>query len=652
MNADRKGAPGSMTRHKKNLHAEPAAKIDSAQVFDALIARLAQLQTELKQVWETLAPAFAGLNRFHRTSAQNLIHYLALRRHDLRQLQTDLTRHGISSLGRAEPFVMSNVEKVLKLLHRIVRRNYSSTDDGGRPLGFDESREILKYRTQTLFDAEPETRKVRIMVTLPSEAASNYELVRELLAAGMNCARINCAHDRPADWKKMVENLRRAEKELKLGCRICFDIAGPKLRTGPMQDGPRVLKWKPRRDSFGRLLAPAQIWLTPHDRPQPAPAGVVRLEFPAKFLEHVAAGDRIRFRDARGSTRKILVTEQIGESFLAEAEQTAYVEPATEFKLKGSAGHKKKHHANAVNIPPLEQYIAVDKGDTLILTADQTPGRPAGNDENGDILLPARIPCTLPEIFRDVRVGEPIWLDDGKIGGVIKNVGERELVVEITQTPLGGAKLRADKGINLPESDLSLASLTEKDLEDLRFVVEYADIVGYSFVRSGADVVDLQRKLKELDAAHLGIILKIETRKAFENLPSILLTAMDRPAVGVMIARGDLAVELGFERLSEVQEEILWMCEAAHMPVIWATQVLEQYSKEGVFSRAEITDAAMSERAECVMLNKGEFMVEAVGVLDDILRRMESHQDKKRAMMRRLQLAEKFFADLESHGLR
>ena len=128
----------------------------------------------------------------------------------------------------------------------------------------------------------------------------------------------------------------------------------------------------------------------------------------------------------------------------------------------------------------------------------------------------------------------------------------------------------------------------------------------------------------------------METRRAFELLPELILAAMSSPAIGIMIARGDLAVECGYERLAEVQEEILWICEAAHVPVVWATQVLESLAKDGQPSRAEITDAAMSERAECVMLNKGPHILEAVDLLDRILRRMEAHQHKKRAMLRRL----------------
>lgn len=124
--------------------------------------------------------------------------------------------------------------------------------------------------------------------------------------------------------------------------------------------------------------------------------------------------------------------------------------------------------------------------------------------------------------------------------------------------------------------------------------------------------MSLLNSLEGHNASHLGIMLKIETKRGFKNLPSLLMTAMRSSSVGVMIARGDLAVEAGWRRLAEIQEEILWLCEAAHIPVVWATQVLDNLAKEGTPSRAEITDAAMSQRAECVMLNKGPYIIEAM----------------------------------------
>ncbi len=130
-----------------------------------------------------------------------------------------------------------------------------------------------------------------------------------------------------------------------------------------------------------------------------------------------------------------------------------------------------------------------------------------------------------------------------------------------------------------------------------------------------------------------GLMLKIETELAVRNLPRLIVEAGGSGPVSVMIARGDLAVELGLARLSEIQEEILWLCEAAHVPVVWATQVLEGLMKDGHASRAEATDAASGQQADCVMLNKGRFAVEAVRFLDQVLRRMDRHFSKKSPLL-------------------
>jgi pyruvate kinase len=287
-------------------------------------------------------------------------------------------------------------------------------------------------------------------------------------------------------------------------------------------------------------------------------------------------------------------------------------------------------------LPPLPEVIILRVGDELTLTREQLPGTPAQFDDFGRILHTATIACSLPEVFLTVKPDERILIDDGKIGGTIRSVSKNKIVVEITQARESGEKLLPNKGINLPDSQLELDGLTAQDIEDLQFIVKHADMVGLSFVRNSADVELLQKQLKRLKAEELGIVIKIETRAAFENLPELLFSLMRSSTVGVMIARGDLAVECGYERLAEMQEEILWLAEAAHLPVIWATQVLEGLSKSGKPSRAEITDAAMGVRAECVMLNKGAHIIDAIQSLDDILHRMQSHQQKKNSLLRRL----------------
>ena len=162
-------------------------------------------------------------------------------------------------------------------------------------------------------------------------------------------------------------------------------------------------------------------------------------------------------------------------------------------------------------------------------------------------------------------------------------------------------------------------------------VAECADMIGFSFVQRPRDIVALDRALA---AARPGgppmpLVLKIETLEAVRNLPRLIVQAAGTRPTAVMIARGDLAVELGHLRLAEIQEEILWLCEAARIPVIWATEVLDEMVKEGLPSRAETTDAAMAQRAECVMLNKGPNVVEAIGFLAELIGKMSRHQAKK-----------------------
>jgi pyruvate kinase len=178
--------------------------------------------------------------------------------------------------------------------------------------------------------------------------------------------------------------------------------------------------------------------------------------------------------------------------------------------------------------------------------------------------------------------------------------------------------------------------LTKDDLANLDFILEHGDIVSCSFVQSADDVWQIKNELNSRYARITPLILKVETATAVKNLPDILVAASGTRPVGVMIARGDLAVELGPARMAEIQEEILWLCEAAHIPVVWATQVLDTMARRGTSARAEITDAAMSARAECVMLNKGPYIVEAVQLLSEILTRMEAHQDKKFSKLRAL----------------
>lgn len=597
----------------------------------ALIDALWALRTAMLDGEARLAPTLSAIDPTQRPSAVNLVHYLAMRHLDMRDLQERLARMGVSSLGRAETHVLANVDKVLGILHRLGGRPWRPLT-AEEPVGFASGGALLAQHARALFGPPPEARGVRIMVTLPSAAASDEPLVAGLVAAGMDIARINCAHDDAAAWIAMAESVRRQARLAERSVRVLMDLGGPKLRTGAIADAPAVVKLKPERDEFGRVLKPARLRL------HAAGAGHAGSPHPSlgvdvEWLRQLRVGDRIDLFDARDAQRRLLVVERDADSAWLECGRTAYLAAATTLQLQRPYCAVR---ATAVSdLPARPGRLHLRRGD-LLHVLPHGVGRDALAAAPGRRARPACIACTLPEALAQVRRGDRIWFDDGRIGGVVRRGGGKRVEVEITEAREGGERLAADKGINLPDTRLDLPALTSRDLDDLAVVAQHADIVGLSFAQSAADVRRLRQRLADLGAPQLGLILKIETRRGFEHLPEMLLSAMAGPAAGVMIARGDLAVECGYERMAEVQEEILWACEAAHMPVVWATQVLETLAKTGLPSRAEITDAAMGGRAECVMLNKGPHILDAMRTLDDILRRMQAHQAKKRPLMRAL----------------
>ncbi len=606
--------------------------------LEELTEKVLQLRNEVLLAEKT----YGGLDHLHphyRNSARNLLQYLALRLHEVRPLQYELSEWALSSLGRAERKVHATLDTLLRIMHELLNKPW---DPGEKPaVCFEDGRRLLEENTEALLGETPSGRRVRIMVTMPTEAADNYRLALQLLQNGMNCARINCAHDNPAVWGKIIANIRRAEEISGLKCRILMDLGGPKLRTGPLEPGPAVLKLRPRRDEWGQVLAPARLWLFDKEKAPILPDNIPALPVDGQWLAKCRQADTIALRDARHAKRKMKIVDVADGACLVELYKTIYLKEGIELCLE----HKHKaHHAKLSEVPNREQPIALKAGDILLLTRNNTPGRPAVTDETGKVLQHAVIGCSIPEVLDDVQPGEPIWFDDGKIGGLIERIEAGHVQVRITHAKIGGEKLRSEKGINLPETNLRLSALTPEDVEDLKFVVKNADMVGLSFANNANDVNQVIAEMQKLSNRIPGVVIKVETRQGFDNLPEMILTAMRTPVCGVMIARGDLAIECGFGRLAELQEQILWVCEAAHVPVIWATQVLEGLTKQGLPTRAEVTDAAMGQRAECIMLNKGDHVVEATHALDDILRRMQDHQTKKRTTMRKLHLAEKFFA--------
>jgi pyruvate kinase len=263
--------------------------------------------------------------------------------------------------------------------------------------------------------------------------------------------------------------------------------------------------------------------------------------------------------------------------------------------------------------------IKVFYGDRIIICATHSPLK-SKETKSYDAI----VGCTLEKLGSLVNVGDKVFLDDGKIELIIDEIIAEDIVCKVLTRSEEGCKIKDEKGINFPNSDIAIRAICDHDIELLPHICEYADIIGISFAQTSEDITDLIDALDRLGKkGKIGIVAKIETKKGVENLPTILKTLIEYNHSGIMIARGDLAIEIGFENLAYMQEEILDLCTAAHMPVILATQVLENKMKTNIPSRAEISDVVFAHKAECVMLNKGDYEVETIKTLTTILKQMD-----------------------------
>ena len=582
------------------------------------IESLIQLaQKKVKGCKKQLKPVHLDLQ----ISAKNMLHYQGIRSQDMRQLHQKLGALGLSRIAKAQAHIMFSLLTTKAILKGMIEDG--KIDLPRHPLSIKRGKQLIQQNAKKLFGYRSKGRQTRIMVTMPNTAAEDYHLVHDLIDKGMNCARINCAHDSPEVWLDIIKNIRKASKTLGKRCKVAMDLAGPKIRTGQLKSNAAIIKFRPKKDKRGVVVQPITAWLGVNPL---ANSTIPHIPVSKKAIAELKAGSVLFFRDTRNKKREVVLGKKETDSFLAEGFKTFYLTGGIQLytNLK-----KKKGAIKVLDFPTVASPLLLSSGDVLRLDKASILGEPAVYGVDGQLKDIAHISCTSIAVFDSVKEGDTILFDDGKIEGLIKTLKKDHLLIQIGQTKAGKVRLQADKGINFPDTKLKVKGLTAKDKNDLKFVVEHTDIINMSFVNNAADVKELMAEMKALKANEkLGVVLKIETKSGFNNLQAILLEAMKMPKIGVMIARGDLAIEVGWKNIARVQSEMMALCQAGHIPVIWATQVLETLAKKGIPSRAEITDVSMSQRAECVMLNKGPYIIQAVKLLDNILQNLETYQEK------------------------
>lgn len=570
-------------------------------------------------------------NNDNNKSLKNLKEYLNLRSIDAVELQHKLSSIGLSSLSHAQSCVVDSINKDIEILSKLTGKEYFP-DPNEQVLSYEESKKLMINNINVFGakddESDPHSFKTRVMVTLPSEAVDNEKLISDLILSGTSVLRINTAHDDPQTWHQMAKIIQNENIKQNKDTKIYVDLAGPKNRTGtikkvfnPFKIGswrnPKVVELIPRskegatshkalKNNIGELL-PARLVVS--DEMYEACKTKSKI-----YVNDIERAKDIPFR---------LIKEN--DKIFAFANKKITI-------FKHSTIQCGKILSDIYNIELSPQEIRLFIDDEFIITPKDMEGFTNYKHDDNKIYS-AIIGCTNKEIFPYVKEGDEIYIDDGKIGCVVTAIEDIGLICRVFLAKANGTILKEEKGINFPNTDLDISAITPIDEENFDHIVAFADIIGLSFAQSADDIKKLQAMLKEKDKEDIAIAPKIETKMALENLPQIFEQLLKSKNYAVMIARGDLAIEIGFENLPYIQDEIFDICEAAHVPVIYATQILEGKMKNNLPSRAEVTDAGFAQRADCVMLNKGPYVVDTVIILKNILRKAHMIFQKNRQLL-------------------
>jgi pyruvate kinase len=570
-------------------------------------------------------------------SLLNLKQYLILRSQDRTELQEKLFLMSLSSLGRSYAHVAASIDtlydQISSSLHlnEITKRDMSTFHH----LSIAEAILLASQNNTLLFGGKISPKlseqTTSIMLTLPTHAIDNDgALIYELVQRGVQIFRINTAHDSLPVWKAMAEIIIKInqDRDEENKVKIFVDLAGPKIRTQSIQrvNFPVAIGSNKRQKEV-HIFADKTTKTQPervNERTQLKELACLNIE--KSFYKKMKLERPMRIIDSNAKQAYITITELNDSYAVGTIDKKIYIDSSARI-------HSKKHTSALLNIEDQVEEIRLFQGDFLEITEADVLGHAAIKDEDEN--KPARIGCSFSGIVAHVKIGDKVFIDDGKIGLVVTQKNNQSILCKVTNAKASGVVLKEEKGINFPDTYIQTKALTQTDYENLLGVLAFVDHVSISFCQSAQDIADIQNFLRQNGREDIGIIAKIETKQAIANMPAILEELLLWEKSAVMIARGDLAIEVGFANMAHIQESLLDICDAAHMPVIWATQVLENQMKNNLPSRAEVTDAAMAGRAECIMLNKGAFASDTIDILTHILNDMHSLFKKNRQLLKK-----------------
>ncbi len=550
-------------------------------------------------------------------SIKNMYHYLKLRSRDNTKLQDRLSLIGLSSLGRSQMHVIDSLNHVIEILSALSKEENVENMDSY--LTIKDSLEIAQ-KNRAIFGVENLSCGIpKVLLTLPTDSANDREFIKEMLNLNVNMFRVNTSHDSSEVWKSMINNIKSQNPN----AIIFADIAGPKIRTGKISRVEPSIK-------IGSKVETTTITISTNGQTKSESINLKGKKVPAnlvvseEFFKELKEGDKILFYDALDKKRELLVTKKSSNLVEATIDKKVILSNETVLKLK-----KKKNFFTSTLKDfedTIEEIRLFDK-DKIFITTDDIFGSAKTIERDYAV-----VSCTNKEAMSCVKKGERVFIDDGKLGLKVTSIKDNGVMCEVILAKDKGFILKEEKGINFPDSDINLKAITKEDKKNIAEIIDLVDIFGVSFAQSKEDILDLLEIINK-SGREIGVVAKIETKKAISNLPEIIEGLLQAPKSAIMIARGDLAIEAGFENLALLQEEIFELCASAHIPVILATQVLETQMKTNIPSRAEVIDAGTAQRADCVMLNKGPYAIDTIKKLNSIFEQMKALFNKNKQLL-------------------
>ncbi|MCK5702312.1 MAG: hypothetical protein KAI29_14205, partial [Cyclobacteriaceae bacterium] len=314
--------------------------------IEEIIEKAKNLENDFNNMLSKVHPSY-------NESALNLIHYLAFRSFDIADLQEKLRYMALPDVSNIEGHVMKSLLAIKTIINHL-SGNYL-IEKQKNIISIKKSEKLLRKNTKQLFGYKSKKRVTRIMVTLPSTAAEDYSMISRLIKLGMNSARINCAHDSPEVWAKMIENIKRANKALKKNCKVMMDLGGPKLRTGSMGPGPKVVHLQPERDLIGKVTSPSEVWLA-HAGTEPEDEDDMIIPVSSDWLKSLKKNSTIIFTDSRNKHCKLKNDKKRSPGWMAKCYDSAYVTTGTVLTIK-SENEAEEKTTEVGEMLPLEEKI-------------------------------------------------------------------------------------------------------------------------------------------------------------------------------------------------------------------------------------------------------------------------------------------------------